>query len=433
MHRTLCPAESIYVAQRSRAVLSCTVRGPLDEELLAEAFAAKLAEHPSLRCRIAQRDGVHVLEPLAEEDLPRLLIREGGPHSYAEEFNSPLPVGGPLVRATLWRGSATAHEHLMMLSVDHTVTDGHSAIALLRGLWDTYTELSKGQATDAARQTSYPVPVSALLPPVAAEGSAEYLTRRIEQARRRPVACLPYEATGADRGPSGREISVIRVLLEADQTERLLQLAKSEGISVHGMVAAAMLLAVRRRMDTAPEARSLGCLSPVDLRSRLAPPLAKEMMVPAVTSCVDVLEVAPDGDSLELAREVTRNLHAALDRGDFLHEMQILGAVPKHPELLATSVIVTNMGRVEGPVAPPGLDIDDVRLAPAREHYFPQAGRGPVMACVVSFDGRLGVELPYSTECFTEAQMNEVADSLCSVLLGFAQGEGVEGCVAVPA
>lgn len=226
---------------------------------------------------------------------------------------------------------------------------------------------------------------------------------------------------------------MIRVLLEAAQTERLLRLAKAEGVSVHGLVAAAMLLAVRRRMGATPGASSLGCLSPVDLRSRLTPPLAMEMMVPAVTSCLDVLEVAPDDDPLELAREVTRNLHAALDRGDFLHETQILAAVPKHPELLATSVIVTNMGRVEGPAAPPGLDIDDVRLAPAREHYFPQAGRGPVMGCVVSFDGRLGVELPYSTACFTEKQMNEVTDGLRSVLLGFAQGEGAEGCVAVPA
>lgn len=164
MHRTLCPAETIYVAQRSRAVLSCTVRGPLDEKVLAEAFAVKLAEHPSLRCRIAQRDAAHVLEPLTEEELPRLLVREGGPHSYAEEFNSPLPVGGPLIRATLWRSGATAREHLMTLSVDHTVTDGHSAIALLRGLWDTYAELSKGQEADTDRKTSYPVPVSALLP-----------------------------------------------------------------------------------------------------------------------------------------------------------------------------------------------------------------------------------------------------------------------------
>lgn len=413
-------------------MLSCTMRGDLDEKLFAAAFAAKVAEHPSLRCRIAVEDGVHVLQPMAADELPRLLVRDAGPDAFTEEFNTPLPVGGPLVRAVLLRG---ADEHTVMLSVDHTITDGHSAIALQNALWDTYTALC-GELPDGAGQYSetWPGPVSELLPPVSEREAEDYLARRVERARQAPVVCLPYEAVGTERAPDRLELGVRRVLLESGETARLLRYAKAEGVSVHGLIAAAALTAVRRRLGGEPGARTLGCLSPVDLRSRITPPLEREVMVPAVTSCLDVLEVAHDADPLALARQVTENLHAAIERGDFLQELHLLPKVPQHPALLATSVIVTNMGRVPGPVTPDGLEVTDVRLAPAREHYFPEAGRGPVMACVVSFDDRLGIELPYSAGCFTEEQMDELGAALHTGLLAFAaRRDDAEGTVAVSA
>ncbi|MEU1071164.1 MULTISPECIES: condensation domain-containing protein [unclassified Streptomyces] len=432
MQRRLCPVETLYVAQRSRAVLSCTVRGDLDEELLAAAFAAKVAEHPSLRCRIAVEDGVAVLQPLAEHEVPRLLVREGGPDSFTEEFNTPLPVGGPLARAVLLRGG---DEHTVILSVDHTITDGHSAIALQNALWDTYTRLAGDLPGAAGRYNEeWPAPVSELLPAVSATEAEEYLALRVERTRQRPVVCLPYEAVGAQRPPGEPELGVRRLLLEAEDTERLRRFAKAEGVSVHGLIAAAALTAVRRRLGGEPGTRTLGCMSPVDLRARLDPPLAREVMVPAVTSCLDVLDVAHDADPLALARRVTENLHTAITRGDHLQELHLLPQVPQHPALLATSVIVTNMGRVPGPATPDGLQVTDVRLAPAREHYFPEAGRGPVMVCVVSFEGRLGIELPYSAGCFTHEQMEELRSALHTSLLAFADHrDDAEGAVAVPA
>ncbi|MFD9792785.1 condensation domain-containing protein [Streptomyces sp. NPDC059070] len=432
MQRMLCPVETIYVAQRSRAVLVCTVRGALDEELLAAAFAAKVAEHPSLRCRIAVEDGAAVLQPLPPEDRPRLLVREGGPTAFTEEFNTPLPVGGPLVRAVLLRGT---DEHSLVLSVDHTITDGHSGIALQNALWDTYTDLVAGRRPVTAEdREEYPEPVSVQLPETSEPELEEYLARRVRRTVERPVVSLPYAAVGAERTPGRPELDVRRLVLEPHETSGLLQYAKSQRVPVHGLVAAAALTAVRGLLGDDPDPRTLGCLSPVDLRSRLATPLAREVMVPAVTTCLDVFDVAPGTDPLALAREVTESLHTAIDSGEYLHELHLLPKVPQHPAILATSVIVTNMGRVATPVVPDGLEVTDVRLAPARENYFPQAGRGPVMVCVVSFGDRLGIELPYSTACFTDEQVEAVRGALHTALLGFAAGrDDAEGPVAVPA
>ncbi|MBC3840796.1 hypothetical protein GXW82_12415 [Streptacidiphilus sp. 4-A2] len=67
-----------------------------------------------------------------------------------------------------------------------------------------------------------------------------------------------------------------------------------------------------------------------------------------------------------------------------------------------------------------------MRLVPARENYHPEAGRGPLMACVVSFDGCLDIGIPYSKACFTDRQIDSVASELRRVLDGFTSaGEPV--------
>ncbi|MGW1073680.1 phthiocerol/phthiodiolone dimycocerosyl transferase family protein [Streptomyces sp. NPDC002537] len=422
MHRKLCPTETLYVAQRSRAVLSCTVRGDLDEELLAAAFAAKVAEHPSLAARIGQHDGAYAFQPLDDADLPRLVVRPGGPTALMDEHNTPLPDGGHLVRAALLRGTT---EHTFVLSVDHTVTDGHSAIALHDAVWRAYAALADGLPLPAAAPGGLPAPATDRLPAVTEEETERYLARRVERTRRLPITALPYEAAGTGQ-PAGRhKVDVRRVLLGPDETARLLRHAKETGVSVHGLVSSALLRTVRRRLGDGPGAKALGCMSPVDLRSRVTPPLAREVMVPAVTSYLDVLEVAEDTDPLELGRQVVEHLHDAIERGDYTHEARILGQVVRNPALLATTVIVTNMGRVATPPAPRGLDITDVRLIPVRDNYYPQAGRGPVMACVVSFGDSLAIELPYSTECFGHEQIDEIRDGVHAALLAFA-GPGTD-------
>ncbi|WP_442684789.1 hypothetical protein [Streptomyces albidoflavus] len=84
---------------------------------------------------------------------------------------------------------------------------------------------------------------------------------------------------------------------------------------------------------------------------------------------------------------------------------------------------MTNMGATAAPRFPEGVEATDVRLVPARESYFPQAGRSPVMACVVSFDNRLAVELPHHTACFTPQYMRAFRDDVRTALLAFTQDD----------
>jgi hypothetical protein len=179
-----------------------------------------------------------------------------------------------------------------------------------------------------------------------------------------------------------------------------------------------LLATARRRLD-GDGPRTLGCLSPVDLRSRLSPPVPAAALVPAVTTHLQTLDVTEDPDSLDLARTVHGRLSDFLARGDHFREMRITPEIPRTPALQLATVIATNMGVVPGPRLPEGLRAVDVRLVPAREQYFPQAGRSPVMACVVSFEGRLSIEFPHSTACFSPTFMRAFRDDVRAGLLRF--------------
>ncbi|MFI0169167.1 protein kinase [Streptomyces sp. NPDC017095] len=438
MHRPLCPVETLYVGQRSRAVLSCTLRGQVDTGALSAAFDAVTRSHPTLRARIAPDGQGFALRLLGEDERPRLVTRTGGEEVYATELNTPLPVGGPLSRAVLV-SSPDGDRHLFVLVIDHTITDGHSSIALHNAVWDHYRTLvegggaeerpaAAGSATGSPEEggTSphWPQPVSRSLPDADPAATAAYLEQRIEATRRHPVELVRYDVPrpadagpGAEPAPEGR-IEVCRLALDEEHTTRLRRTARQAGVSVHSLVAAALLTTARRRLE-GDGPRTLGCLSPVDLRSRLSPPLPALLMVPAVTTHLQTLEVATATDPMTLARTVHTRLRDFLARADQYHEMRITPEIPRNPALQLATVIATNMGVVPGPRLPAGLRATDVRLVPAREQYFPQAGRSPVMACVVSFEGRLAIEFPHFTACFSPSFMRAFRDDVRAGLLAF--------------
>ncbi|WP_443046678.1 phthiocerol/phthiodiolone dimycocerosyl transferase family protein [Streptomyces sp. DSM 40750] len=414
--------ENIYVAQRSRAILSCALDGPVDPVALSAAFEAVTAEQPQLLARIVPDGDGHALELLPEAERPRLLMRTGGEESYAEELNTPLTVGGPLTRAVLVT-DPDEERHTLLLSIDHVIADGHSAVALLNLVWDRYRELIGGTEAPRPPVAEFPEPISTLLPHSDAAETAKHLEQRVGKVGRHPAELVPYDVKATEEAPEEpHRIEVQRLLLDTEQTARLRERARAEGLSVHGLISAALLLAARRRLD-GTDPRLLGCLSPVDLRSRLSPPVPADLMVAAVTMHLQVLPVGEESDVLELAREVRDALRDFIDRGAHFQEMRIMPSAREHPTLHLGTVIVTNMGAVSGPRLPEGTRVTDVRLAPARENYFPQAGRSPIMACVATFDGRLAIEFPHHTACFSRPFIRELGDEVHASLLALAKSD----------
>jgi phenolphthiocerol/phthiocerol/phthiodiolone dimycocerosyl transferase len=422
MRRALCPVETLYVGQRSRAVMSSTLRGHVDVEALSAAFDAVTGAHPSLRTRIDPDGEGFALTLLEDAERPRLTTRTGETEdNWMAELNTPLSVGGPVSRAVLV-SEPEGEGHLFVLLLDHAVTDGHSAVALHNEIWARYGDaVADGERPGAAAGApddapAWPAPVSRLLSDTDPADTATYLDRRVDEARRLPVELVPYDV--ADPTAAEGHIEASRLTLDEEWTNRLRRTARRLGVSVHALISATMLVTARRRLP-GDDPRVLGCLSPADLRSRLSPPLPALVMVPAVTTHLQRLGVAPDADLVELARTVHNSVKEFVSGADLHHEARITPEISGNPALQLATVIVTNMGVVPGPRLPEGLEATDVRLVPGREQYFPQAGRSPMMACVASFDGRLSIEFPHFTACFSPAFIRAFRDEVHQVLVAF--------------
>lgn len=131
------------------------VQGPLDVGLLRECISTTVRHHESLRTRIVTIDGVpaqHIDadcdDRLEEVDIASNSAKrtEQGIKDLAGEFvdeTIDLAVG-PLFKARLFRLSAD--QHVLILALDHTITDGVSKGILSTDIWTSYDRATRGLA-----------------------------------------------------------------------------------------------------------------------------------------------------------------------------------------------------------------------------------------------------------------------------------------------
>ncbi|WP_106431334.1 phthiocerol/phthiodiolone dimycocerosyl transferase family protein [Streptomyces sulphureus] len=420
MTRALALEEMVHLGDaKSRVTVVCSVGGHVEEEPLARAFAAVVARLPSLRSRVRQ-DGPYAFsfQPL-ETGPPQLQVRKGVPGSLREEINTPLPPDGGLVRGVLIEG---ADEDTFVLSIDHSITDGQSALAVCDAVWRGYTACVEGTFTMPQPEDdgddgddALPAALSARLPAHTPEDLAAYVTARGERMRGAPLVHLPY-AAGESAAEEELPMRVARVRLDREQTAGVIGASKAAGVSVHGVLVAALLLAVRDAAGGAGTQR-MSSMSPVDLRGRLSPPVHPEELFPAASLFFDVLDVREDADVLSLGRRLAENLREAIARGDLEREILAAAQVLRDPSLLNASLVTTNLGNVPVPETPDGLPITDVRCFALGDVSFPQAGFGPLVASVLTVRGQLDIELPYSARCFSAGQMEAIRTSVRGRLL----------------
>lgn len=138
-----------------RIVASSTrVLGPLDTCLLESCMEALIERHESLRTRIVLVDGnpTQHVDPNCGPQFEVIDLaaapaatREQQARCIAQEFiheSIDLSVG-PLFAARLFKLSS--REHVLIMALDHMVTDGTSNAILSRELWMLYKQASQGR------------------------------------------------------------------------------------------------------------------------------------------------------------------------------------------------------------------------------------------------------------------------------------------------
>ncbi|HST58143.1 MAG TPA: amino acid adenylation domain-containing protein, partial [Longimicrobium sp.] len=228
--------------------LGVRLHGALDVAVLERAFAEIVRRHEPLRTTFAERDGtpVQVIAPFSGFSLAVQELSGGDEEGRAAEVERQVSAwvkrpfnlaSGPLFRAVLLR--LGAEEHVLVLSMHHTVSDGWSMGVLFGELSALYEAYREGRESPLAeprmRFADFAVQQRALLQGATLERELAYWRERLAGAP--ALLELPTDrarpAVQSNRG--ARE----RMEIPAGVVERLRALAQREGATLYMVLLAA--------------------------------------------------------------------------------------------------------------------------------------------------------------------------------------------------
>ena len=218
--------------------MAFTLRGPLDREALRRAFDALADRHETLRTRFAVEDGrpVQIVEPAG---FPFTVTDVAGEPGKTAELRRTEPAEPfDLTRAPLARARLLAdgdEQHVLLITVHHTVFDGWSRTLLLRELGILYTAQMSGEPASLPETRPYREHAQAQQDWLAGTGPAPHETYwrdRLEGVP--PVLELP-----ADRPRPARQDhrgARVPITLGPELTARLKAVAREHGGTLYSTI-----------------------------------------------------------------------------------------------------------------------------------------------------------------------------------------------------
>ncbi|MFY4723007.1 phthiocerol/phthiodiolone dimycocerosyl transferase family protein [Streptomyces sp. LaBMicrA B280] len=398
-------------------VVGWTVHGSLDIELLGAAVRELSRRMPVLAARVVEGPDGPVLR---RDRVDASVELEFVPDGWAPGDAAFLRPGERVLRVLLRREGPDRHG--LALLAWHAVSDGACLMALHRRLWEIYRGPAEGGAGTVASvpDGELPRPVEELLRArYGASDVAAYAaswSARLDAAQ--PAVLVPRAARDGGPGP-GQGAHRHRLALSAEQTRSLVRQAHRWGATVNSVVCALAMRAVRELLPREDGPVQLTCLVPVDVRSRLRPPLPSDEFAFAASTTSATALVGPDTELDVTAPEISRQVRASLDAGHA--ELEYL-ATSRMLTRLATAAITLAVSNVShhcaAPTLPDGLT--------AERPYVITIPPGPLPTLFVTRHREaICLDLIQPRAWYTHEQAGELADALrraLSVVTG-APGE----------
>lgn len=405
--RVLARSESMFVLAGATVAQNCYGTGTLDESAFTDAFAALVDMYPLLGGRIHMlRKGFEVrFEPNKQPVLTFFDVGDAEVGNYLMARRSALRVG----HVCALRVYRSSEKFRVTFLLHHAIADADAALKYQEDLWMLYTECvhtTKDLAEQRVIRTPRPIP-----------DSSESLLRA--RGYTEPESGRMMDLTPAYRGPGWiwtafrrRRAERGRVRLSVEQTDRLLEMGRTNGVTLHGLVSAALLLTERELSGKAELPVAIS--SYVNLRSRMEPPVAPAEGTNVLGMAEMILDVDQSSDALDLARQVVADIRDGL-RTTRIHQTafvsdgevrRVLSMMRQYSPLAAiggrvptfTVIQITNWGRVPTFETPEGVYINDFRCGvelSAVMAFFAARGVAVVdghIFFVSSYNGRLSID-----------------------------------------
>lgn len=292
--------------------------GTLRTEEIAAALPQLQARHPLLTVAIALDEAQRLVFQPAPTERAALTSTSHSEDDWqahlAQATVQPFALGaGPLFRAHLH--FLPDERWVLALTFHHSIADARSAFTVLR------------ETLEIAGGTSAPLPAIAprpslltLYPPhwrgAAGQAAAAELkaVKRDENKQAGSPATLPdYQELLPLLQPE-----FISLHYAPPQLHAMSERAKAETTTLHGLIGAAQLLAIRQQIEGSGE-KLLGLTSPADLRPSLEPAMDTHTPGFYVTLLAPAFTVGGPDDFWPLAREISARNRSQYLRGDGHH------------------------------------------------------------------------------------------------------------------
>lgn len=429
MDRPLDGLESTFILASKRIGVLIAgvahVQGALPPAAVRGALDLVQAKHPLL--------GVHVREApegprfvsAGTPPIPLRTLTRAGPQHWLDEVHrelaTPLPLDlGPLVRGLHLHGAEASD---LLLTFNHTISDGLSCTGLFRDVLALAAELKEGKRPHPAPVPEVP-PMRALLRIDPASPEAQREAAEEGQTMLRAMGgALPASLRRDAEVPVGQRTTRLwHRVLEPEPLAALVAKARSEEAGVAAALGAAVLLAAAEDLG---KAATLGLQTPVSLRPML-PPLPRDAFGYHSWGVNTFHAVAPGMPLWDLAREVRRKVQGELDRGAprrslVATEVRAAAAWQRGPDALVaemdkyypTAVAASNLGRFDGPTRFGDLDWAGVHFAASSDAggaHFGYAG--------ITFRDRLLMNFVHPRGLIADARGEALVERTLALLRG---------------
>lgn len=435
LRRPLSPQERWYWIANQISPLNVVARvrlhGKISRDLLVAAAAALAAEYPVLRVAItADADGTNPsYQPSAQPiDIRTVTGDDGEWQRQIDSYELATSLNwhtGPLVRILHVAGNS-GDVHDLVLTGSHIVVDGFTVIYLTVKLLEHADRLARSPGDSqtisrpAAGAPEDRLPAryrgvrgfTKIASSVVADGLATAITR---PRRLQPETPVP---------PSQRRTRLLCRNLSGSQLDALIRRCHAEGVTVHGALAAAMVVAIGP-LVAQKDSGWIGITSPIDTRAGAVPPVPADEAGAFVSSLTPIVRFGGGRDLWSIARRINRSLRrrvrfgvhlaavngvryvcpASLDTSDrVLRRMERLG--------VTSNICLTNVGR---------LDFVPTRIGEWSLSGGQGAGSlsigGYLMAAIGTVHGQLFWNFTYVDEVVSQSTAQQFADGAVATLL----------------
>jgi NRPS condensation-like uncharacterized protein len=340
-------------------VIITEISGSLPEEVLREALVLIQKKHPLLNVHIELTKNIPIFVTGAPK-IPLRIIELNSPEEWIQETNDEMNLpfsweNGPLVRVVWLRSEKV---HVLLITLHHAISDGKSGVYLVRDLLSITTEL----LSEDAIKSHVPLPErppSDEIIPASFSGFKGVLGMLKTGLRQNLILAKQPQNFAIEKDVPLQEIRrcVIHRILSEETTRLLTVRCRQEKTSVQGILCAIMMKAAAQKINRQEVVR-LCCLSAINLRYLLTPPIKDDIGFYA--SLLSTFhQVGVETSSWNLAREVKTNLSNLLEQGEVLSALMlqknILSLKCPSPIKMAQQVNqffrattgVSNLGRVD--------------------------------------------------------------------------------------